>query len=502
MSSSCNVEVDIKYPKGRTFTNLDFIQGTVHLKVLKDIAVENVQIKLEGISETKVVRHVIDNRGRRRKELRKETHELLYDVNTLFPPDSIKHIAKSDQFTLIPATYSYDFKFQIPLWAQCADPHVFEGSNFLTSGLERNKFNSHKSRNQNTVHSNHRMNPLPPSFNHFSGGEDHCAVRYFLKVTVRRASKFALNTREFIPLKLVLFDPEGQRAGKSDSMIRWVASNEIVLRKKFEEPVDTEPRQERRRNFMKRLFDADNVGSTSSIQIPIIGHGYLRSPFVLPGGDLDVVLSLMTRQPSSDFISKRSGKSNGLGVVYIQRLVISLSTTTSLTAQDYSRVKTDTTKLLDLKNVTTVDLAQASISGLRAADGADLYRADIPQDVTFGITLPNSLVQNFETCNIAHKHSLFVEIQFSTSPSSFISANRSRFQIPLKVLGGIPPPSSSEPLPVPNIKPIDDSYIRSPEGPPPDFKDHSQQEVHVSEQQDGSSADIEEDLPSYSESTK
>lgn len=494
MSSSVRVKVTLDHEG--PFSNLMYVTGAVNMKVLKDISIENVQIKLEGISQTKVTREYFTKNGKRRREILNETHELLYDVSTLFPPDNVKNISNSNNFTLVPGDYDYNFAFQLPLWAQCSNPHSFEGSNFLQSSEERTRYNSHTSRTNGTKLS-HKLNPLPPSMS-VSYDDTNCgaSIKYFLKVTVRRASKFSLNTREVIPLRFRVFDAEQKSYKYKQIVPHWIPSSDNLIITTTENTGSAPPMAQRKKSFLSRAFDSSPIIRSNTFDIPVESYGYVLTPYALSGGQVSLALSLMTKLKPSLFKNRNNGSSNGTGQIYIERLSVSLHSVTRLTAEGFTDHKTLVATLLDLQKVAVVDFANGEESGLKSEDDLNLYKVDIPADLIKNIKLPRNLVQTFETCNISRYYGLLVEILFTGSPNSPVNRKPVSFRLPLEILSNVPQPEILN-----SDRPSTNEEHDYTQPPPLESKADEAYQEQINNNNGNSSHEVEEQLPSYSEST-
>ncbi|KAJ5389164.1 uncharacterized protein N7496_000232 [Penicillium cataractarum] len=97
------------------YTNLDFLSGKVVLHLPTETAIGGIQVKLEGVSRTRLsgLRHPHHvNSDKKRTEL--EVHKILYKVATVFPtPGVMQTGSPATSYTFAPGSYEYPFNFKV-----------------------------------------------------------------------------------------------------------------------------------------------------------------------------------------------------------------------------------------------------------------------------------------------------------------------------------------------------------------------------------------------------
>jgi hypothetical protein len=183
-------------PSRDFYTYNDIVKGKINLQVFKDVTVKGIQVKLQGHATTQITKTVETLPGQYRQETDKMTHELLYDVSTLFPPHNVANVSSNKKFTLTKGRYEYEFALQVPFLSHCGDEDTRRSSNLYTSRYEsgvRNKYDN--------VGYQHIPAPLPPNFHSKFHGQDGC-VDYNLKVSVHRSGLFSSTTRLIHPISV------------------------------------------------------------------------------------------------------------------------------------------------------------------------------------------------------------------------------------------------------------------------------------------------------------
>jgi hypothetical protein len=185
------------------YTNLDFISGRVILSLTRDENVSAIRVKLEGESRTFIMpqtrRPSLDPLGHnQRHTIPTENHKLLHKVSQVFPTqDPVAAPFMGLSYTLRAGQHEYPFRFEIPLNNDCSDPEfekIHYKSRFSNFGLvevEQLKYS-------------HVKRILPPSLAEFPGKAE---IKYFIKATVERPSRFRENMRSIIDFKFLPMEP-------------------------------------------------------------------------------------------------------------------------------------------------------------------------------------------------------------------------------------------------------------------------------------------------------
>lgn len=117
------------------YTNLDYISGNVILSCLSEETITAVTVKLEGESQTQLLRPLQPHehgRTRDRDQVCRENHKILYKIAQVFPKagettaNSIDNamLAVGMNYTLPPGQHIWPFRFRLPVNNGCASPQM------------------------------------------------------------------------------------------------------------------------------------------------------------------------------------------------------------------------------------------------------------------------------------------------------------------------------------------------------------------------------------------
>lgn len=395
MVSEVKVAID-RDTTGGTFTNHDIIRGNINLVVTTSLSLNYIQVKLEGISKSQVqvprehlnplpIQDSKKTKKKSKKEIRRErekkdkiiqdVHKVLYDTSVVFPPENVRKVLNAKEFTLTPGNYSYPFEFKIPMNSSCVklqglsnmllfnsqtfDININNG-NFNLSNLRGALLdgNGSSSGSPSSSDSYHITTQLPPSL---SGMGDIANIRYFIKVTCKRSSILKPNLRSFDPFIFLPLDidSQGRPINQNDNELREVYyRKELVFRNRNPEivavkiPVDQRkkelPSAPPLKGFFGKIFDSASplpfISSNSphilekgrQSDVPFGFEIRFRHPaFLIPTKAPSFKLFLVSNQSPSKYSLAQYGRpdeSNGLGVVYLQRLKMELLCTTTVSA--------------------------------------------------------------------------------------------------------------------------------------------------------------------------
>jgi hypothetical protein len=211
----------------RFFTFNDVISGRVELVILREINMKDLQVKIAGHSNTQITRRVLDRNGKYKDETSTASHEVLYDVVTLFPPENVKEVSTNKKFTLVKGHYTYSFALKLPMNSFCGDDTSRRSSNLYSSRWE----SSWRQQRRNDGH-RHDITPLPPSFraagpSMIQGYSDAASVKYSIKCSLHKADFFSIATRLTKPL---VIRPPGPTLSQLSSIpMKTMLSNTILL---------------------------------------------------------------------------------------------------------------------------------------------------------------------------------------------------------------------------------------------------------------------------------
>ncbi|CAN6619035.1 hypothetical protein TRVA0_007S02630 [Trichomonascus vanleenenianus] len=430
---SSTIQVDL-LSKERTFSSGDVIRGRATVNLSQETTVKSITVKVEGVAKTVVP--MIDpmdtdgRLGRRERRSKKdsiEIHKVLYLSQDVFPPRDVSAQSSTNQFTLAKGSHTYDFEFRLPLKACCADrkdtsfrnnPTVKTGVDIMkkvpiVGGIVNNGLPQVMMSNGRIDFaydpSGHIQSFLPPSF---SGLGDLASVKYFLKVTINRASMFKMNVRQVEPFVFLPADVPME----TSSQLAFVR-REVTVGLNGASPGQTQPPQKKKSTMSKlfRLNFSESLGVNTwsgptanfifEARYPQLG-GKMKAGFK-PEAPLELHLFVLFKS-----LPKEIGVTE-LNVVSID---INLYAHTEATAQGYAENSNLVLNLCKRDNIKLpVDLAGATQS--RAIDketGRPMYKIEIDPDLVQAAMIPDHVPPTFTSCNIRRSYRMGIVAGFST----------------------------------------------------------------------------------------
>lgn len=479
MGNDIRIEID-RTTSGGKFTNYDTVSGTVTMVVTSSLAVSNILVKLEGIASTEMMiskarrNDRSKDRGERGRRILDE-HRVLYNTVVVFPPENVRQVSKAKGFTLTPGNYQYPFEFKIPLNSSCVkatgitnavkfNPQRFDFSvnngNFNSANVKHmatqyasSLSGAVKAQHSQEISDYHVTSQLPPSL---SLKNDFASIRYFVKVTCKRASLIKVNLRAtdpftFVPLNL---DEKQQiMDGKRLEEYREVfVRKEIIFRNKTADingvktPGDKQlPPHPKPRGFFLRIMDpGSGIQRPQSSNVPstdlhfFFEVRFLHPAVLLPGKQPSFRLFLVTTTNPRMYTNANSGRpdeSNGLGVIYMQRLVVELRSLTRISVLEEdgsykSLHRAEHTEVVPMANNylqnLKLDLRDAvkqlstSSSMMSNWGPKELWELEVPSRCYANSILPDRITPSFTTCNISLQYDLLVVGGFSSERVSDI----------------------------------------------------------------------------------
>lgn len=480
-----NIEID-KTESGGTFTNYDTISGTVKLNVTGSISLNYIQVKLEGLSKSELsIPREPNGKKERKDKVLQDIHKVLYDTLIVFPPENVRQVSNAKEFSLTPGTYTYPFRFKIPLNNSCIkllgitnkvlfnvkklDLKINNG-NFNTAAV-RNMANnfingSPASNNQQAfAQTYHLTNQLPPSL---SGLGDFASIKYFVKVTCKRSSFLKVNLRAFDPFVFLPLDLNSQNEplmdfGDFEEYREVFVRKEMVFKNRIPEIVGMKvPNSEKalpyapiqpqqKKGFLQKFFETptpsglnkpvplpprpsrkNSLPVVNVSDVPFAFEVRFRHPaFLIPTKPPSFKLFLVSNIKPSVYSLAEFGKpdeSNGLGVVYLQRLIVELTSTTiiSVLETDGSINEIHKSKHDDVITVcnNTYENLKFDLFNCRKLKSSSatsntnnpnkVFELEIPRKYLTNCVLPDYLSPSFKTCNIQRKYKLTVVGGFSS----------------------------------------------------------------------------------------
>lgn len=496
MGIDVRVDVD-RRENGGTFTNYDVIQGTVRLTTTTSISLTYIQVKLEGVATTQMT---VPRTLRKRKEkenrekLLQDVHKVLYDSVIVFPPENIRNVSSSKEFTLSPGDYTYPFQFKIPLNNSCVKTLgitnkvlfsrdnrliLVNNGNFNTNlikNVAQNYFQAYSNQGQGppevpknqTYHVNTQ---LPPSISDMGL---FASVRYYVKVTCKRSSVFKTNIRAFDPFTFLPLDLdshnrplfEGQQFEEfrevfyRKDMVFKNRIPEIVGIKVSKKPaadykkaLPSTPPLPQRKSFLSSFLggtpspptqpsrpSSSRRSSNSSTTTRQTSAAYEISasnvPFsfevrfkyrsyLIPSHLPTFKLYLLLHHNPARYSLAQYGyqeESNGLGVIYFQKLTVELRSTTNITvletdgagevihqgkSEEVIQLCNNTYQNLQFDLHDAKKLRSSSATSSSYVD-TNVHELEIPRKYFDNCTLPDGLAPSFKTCNMTRKYNLVI----------------------------------------------------------------------------------------------
>lgn len=470
MGLELTIEID-RSQTGGTFTNHDLISGIVKLTSTSSAALAYIQVKLEGISTSQMTIPYYKNKNEVRQVSVLDVHRLLYDTLIVFPPENVRNVSKAKDFTITPGTYTYPFQFRIPLKTNCAKNEsgpTYTSSNplgaFSLDALKRD-LNDIGLINHQDPGSRHYSSQLPPTL----PSKNHSAeIKYFVKATCKRSSLFKMSSRShdfftFLPLDLMdVFAPVGlheqeykevffrkdvvfknripEIVGVKMEKEAVTPRPQIYERKKsyfssfFSPPSPPIPPEKPRRTSSGRSIDVQNTDVPFAFEIRF-QHPARLSPTEPP----QFKLFLVSNTNPLNYTLAQYGKpeeSNGLGIVYLQRLVFELLVVTEISVLAYNGRTTDVHRSrlenkIPICNNTFQDLtldlmySKRQKSTSASSNGhlnLNCYELEIPRKYYENFKLPRDLAPTFKTCNLERIYSLAVTAGVSSERVAGLSS--------------------------------------------------------------------------------
>lgn len=497
MALDVRVDVD-RRENGGTFTNYDVIHGVVRLTTTASISLSYIQVKLEGVATTQMtVPRTLKKRKDKetREKLLQDVHKVLYDSVIVFPPENVRNVSNSKEFTLTPGDYTYPFQFKIPLNNSCVKTLgitnkvlfnrdnrqvLVNNGNFNTNlikNVAQNYFQAYPNQGQGPPdvpkdNGYHVNTQLPPSISDMGLFAN---VRYFVKVTCKRSSVFKTNVRAFDPFTFLPLDLDSHNRplfeGQQFEEFREVFyRKEMVFKNRIPEivgikvskkpPVDykkalpsTPPLPQRKSIFSSFLgggapspptppvrpsSSRRSSGSSNSIRQTSAAYEISSSnvPFsfevrfkyrsyLIPSHLPTFKLYLLLHHNPARYSLAQYGypdESNGLGVIYFQKLSIELRSTTNISVLETDGAgeavhQGKSEEVIQLCNNTyqnlQFDLHDAKMLRSSSATSSsyvdtNIHELEIPRKYFDNCMLPDGLAPSFKTCNITRKYSLVI----------------------------------------------------------------------------------------------
>lgn len=457
------VKVEIDEPtEANYFTNGDTVSGLVKLHITKSLPLTSIQVKLEGVSKTSLSVPEHPDRRDKKQKLRDDLHKFLYDSQIVFPPENVRLVSNSNDFTLTPGSYTYKFSFKIPSKSSCKKLDGITNAVFynqetfdvvIDNGTLKSTFQdwmrnandlNHGHQSQMTGLNYHEIFQLPPSFQQGR----MASIEYFIKVTCNRPSLFKVNLRDLAPFSFRPLDLDSRGYPFFESLqaalfrTAYYRRN-VSLTKSFSLATKSLPLPPKKKGILSLMFGS--ISSKSRFPDTLNAHNVqfafemrLRDPpHLSPVSAADVRLFFVLDQPPSQYL-RNNGKeevSNGMGVIFLHSLVFELQATTFMSVPDAAhrvqhQAKCEET--IPLFNRTfqnlQIDLLNAKSSSPIAGTDSQFgerasYEVELPQRLFMDWMIPFSTSPSFQICNIQRFYSLRVVAGLSGQPVDDSSQN-------------------------------------------------------------------------------
>ncbi|KAJ5895573.1 Arrestin-like N-terminal [Penicillium taxi] len=388
MSASATILLDSQHTH---YTNLDYLSGKVVVQLFSETAIGGIQVKLEGESRTRLSGPRNPQNGhseKKRTEL--EVHKILYKVATVFPTAAVMQTgAPATSYTFAPGIYEYPFQFKFPFNNSCSS------HNSMLTNLKLTGLKVEIARDTNR----HVKKTLPPSLSNFP---DEADINYFVKATIIRPQFYKENIRSFVPIKFLPIEP----------------------------PRTGNPNEETFARRQHQFSQGKNGSLKKSIFSRTSRDGYPQAPRVSVDARLPNPSILTCNEPVPlRLIAKKMTDTSDM--MFLQMLQIELIASTKVIAHDLTRVRTGSTVILSLSNMS-----------MPLGKPGDPVGTDwtIDPNIWNKIPLPNSIAPSFETCNIERSYELEIRVGMThgTKPQLIVLPLR----MPVKVYSGIAPPQA------------------------------------------------------------
>ncbi|KAK9492187.1 hypothetical protein V1508DRAFT_419545 [Lipomyces doorenjongii] len=406
------VAIELDRRHGDTFTCLDVVKGNVRLYLSSEETLAHIQIKMEAVSKSTLVvpKH---RKGRDKPSSKKtvsESHKLLYVTQILFPPEDVRNLDSKgtgkDGFTLAPGQYYYPFQFRIPINNRCLQSSSFISKFSFSEGVDFSKDPRQ-----------HITTTLPPSLSDM----DEATIKYFFKVTVKRAAFYKINMRQYNPFIFLPFEPPRPvTTGQQFFVRRRHRFNYTPISGRISGSVQP---QKKKKGFFSSLTSTSRSVSFLRQAGP---EFYVEArmpdpPIVVPTEQIPLRLFIRSDEQCTT-------------PIYLHSLQINLVSHTLVAAQEHNK---DVAFALTVVNLQNMKLPMGTMTN----PAPNVYEAEFDRNKWPSAFLPNSVPPTFKTCNISRGYSMEIFMVISHGPTGDSDTVALAFDV--NVYSGISPP---EPL--------------------------------------------------------
>lgn len=364
------------------FTTNDTIQGKAVIDVTDSVDVSEVEITLQGLSQTIIPYEdmYVTKKGKihtDRSGCVVNEHRMLSESITVFPAPNEREVMTSSEYTLVAGRYEYPFSFRLPeinvcnensdinLKKRCPDTFtkIQERGKLGNGSL---KFPTQLSRPENA----HITTILPPTF---SFG-DAVTIDYLVEIHVKKPLKLSKDVRV---TELFPFVPSTMPA---------IHDNQLRSTRSYFSPIG-------------------NKKSTPSCYFEIC----LDSPFLVPGELATFSLGLGCESDSD--------RSN-LPQIFLNHIEVKLVGTTEIRTIEKGWSNLILNRATASDNVTLIsnDLGQFRLNLQTDVSKDRPNYVSIPSKM-YSCFVPLEVVSSFESCNVERSYNLEISISYDIEKS-------------------------------------------------------------------------------------
>ncbi|KAF1831025.1 hypothetical protein BDW02DRAFT_506213 [Decorospora gaudefroyi] len=400
-----NVSIALEHPHEH-YTNLDVIQGKVHLRVPNPTNISSIVVKLEGESRTRLLAPIHPNRPDKQRPVL-EVHKFLYKTQVVWPtnvrPEDVGQNSRV-AYTINAGSFEYPFQFKLPLNTQCQQTNnPISNVSFSNAIPEFAK-----------TATQHVKATLPPSLTGFPGEAE---IRYFVKVTVNRPQFFKENPRAIANFTLLPIEPPRPSTPDGEAYAR---RQHEFLENAVSVAAGKKP------SFFDRKSSAASIPPTpasGSVQPRIAIDARLPNPAIFTCNQ-DLPLRLLLKN-----VSARTKN------IYLQMLQIELIGYTKVRAHEVARNESNSWILCSFSNM-----------AIPIGSPSDPINTEVPINPEYWSDkpIPNTVSPTFTACNLARTYEL--EVRVGIGYGSYKHGEDQLIVLPLrlpvKVYSGIAPPKA------------------------------------------------------------
>lgn len=366
-----SIQIQLDRPDG-FYTNLDFLTGSVILRLPMDESVSAVIVKLEGESKSQLQRPSAPqytaagypSRKAQRDVWAMENHKILYRVSQVFPdPNVLGTTSIGAKYMLRAGTYKYPFRFKLPFNNSCADPHVHQQqmgfNNLGLGGIQQLQYR-------------HVRKSLPPSL---TGWGDAMEIRYYVKVTVQRPSLLKENRRAALGFSFMPIEPPRPPENSP--------KNEVFAKRPYAFQAGLAPYARTSSAFGKAPVPMSQTPPSGEVDARLPSPAILTSNKPLP---LRVIIKKMNTSPEHVFL------------VSLQIHVIGL---TSIRAQGVEKTVRNMWVLTNMTGLSVPIITPDKPPGTEIILDSTMWNQT---------SLPSTITPSFQTCNVSRSYKLEVHV--------------------------------------------------------------------------------------------